>query len=39
MYREPTVMVWKLDSNQQFEAGGRNKHSTRTEGRNKNSKK
>ena len=38
MYREPAVKGRELDSNQWFGPEGRNKHSTGTEWRNKNSK-
>ena len=39
MYKEPTVREGNWESDQQFGTEGRNKHSTRTEWRNKNSKK
>ena len=39
MYREPTLKGRKLGLKSTFGPEGRNKHSTRTEWRNKNSKK
>ena len=39
IYREPTVKEGNEDSNQQLGTKGRNKHLTKTERRNKNSKK